>query len=204
MPAITQDPIGHGQIIWLGVNQKRGEFGTPRNELRIHEDGIEDDMYRGMWRTIAGHDVDYIATDGVTKDDQVLNLRQLTIIDEAEVAQAGVNAGASIERGMLRENIAVRFTPKSCGQKFSGLPPLSRMVINHGERNTKVLILTEQNGPCRTICQPMAVHFGGGIDLADKLRDCLRINRGQMAMVRSGKTEDVRVGDSFLIFPPMT
>lgn len=204
MPATTQNPIGHGRIVWLGVNQKRGEFSIPRNTLRIHEDGVDDDMYRGMWRKIAGHDVDYIATDGVAKGDQVLNLRQITIIEEGEVTQAGVLAGATIERGMLRENIAVRFTPQSLSQKFSGLPPLSRMVINHGEKNAKVLILTEQNGPCRTICQPMAVHFGGGPELAENLKAHLGGNRGQMAMVRSGKTEDVRVGDPFLIFPPMT
>ncbi len=201
MPAVTQTPIGHGQIVWLGLNQKRGEFSIPRKTLRIHEDGVDDDMYRGMWREIAGHDVDYIATDGVVKGDRVLNLRQITIIEEGEVTQAGVTAGVAIERGMLRENIAVRFT---ADQKFRGLPPLSRMVINHSELNVKVLLLTEENGPCRTICQPMAVHFNGGPELADKLRDNLGGNRGQMAMVRSGKTVDVRVGDSFLIFPPMT
>ena len=202
MPAITQNPIGHGRIVWLGVNQERGKFSIPRNTLRIHGDGVDDDMYRGMWREIAGHDVDYIATDGVAKGDPVLNLRQITTIDEGEVAKAGALAGVTIERGMLRENMAVRFTSQSFGQKFSGLPPLSRMVI--GDEDPKVLILTEENGPCRTICQPMAVHFGGGPELADKLRDHLGGNRGQMAMVRSGKTKDVRVGDPFLIFPPMT
>jgi hypothetical protein len=202
MPAIKQDEIGFGRIIWLGKNLARGQFSSDYHSLEIAEDGIKGDIYKGMWREIASHDVDYIETDGVAKGDPVLNLRQITVVDQSEVQQAGALTGVTIERGMLRENIVVQFTPQSAGQKFSLLPPLSRMVI--GDDNPKVLILTEENGPCRTICQPMAVHFGSGSDLADMLRINLTHRRGQMAMVRSGGVKDVRIGDTFTIFPPMT
>ena len=161
-------------------------------------------MYRGMWRQITGHDGDYIATDGVKKYDSVLNLRQITLVDEAEVTLASSLAGVDYTHGMLRENIAVQFRPETAGQKFSRLPPLCRMVIGHGLPDPKILLLTEENGPCRSVCQPAALHFGGGKELADELRKYLQGNRGQMAMVRSGETKHIQVGDKFVIFPPMT
>jgi hypothetical protein len=201
MSAITQSPIGHGRIVWLGINQERGKFSLPRNTLTIHEDGIEDDMYRSMWRKISGHDVDYIATDGVTKGELVLNMRQITIVDKAEVKEAGLQSDVIIEHGMLRENLKVSFTSINERRQFSELPPLSRMVI--GNKNPKVLILTEENGPCRTICNPMSVYYNGDVNLADLLRKHLEGRRGQMAMVRSFDTKDVQIGDSFTIFPPM-
>jgi len=203
MPTKIQSPLGHGEILWLGINQARGEFSTACDSVLIHCDGIEHDMYRGMWRQITGHDGDYIANDGVKKYGSALNLRQITLVDEAEVTLASSLAGVTYIPGMLRENIAVRFRPMTTGQKFSGLPPLSRMVI-HGRIDPKVLILTEENGPCKSICNPAARHFGGGTELAETLREQLRGNRGQMAMVRSGETKHVQVGDKFVIFPPMT
>jgi hypothetical protein len=199
--AITQKLIGHGRLVWLGVNQRRGTFSAPRNTLTIREDGIEGDMYRGGWREISDHDVDYITTDGVATGDKVLNLRQLTIVEEVEVGAAGAAAGVMIEHGMLRENMRVSFTPIVPDQTFSKLPPLSRMVIGNGD--PKVLILTEENGPCRTICRPIAVHHGDTA-LADSLRAALKDRRGQMAMVRSGNIKEVQIGDTFKIFPPMT
>lgn len=203
MPAIQQDPIGHGKIVWLGINPAKPRLRFSRSELiiQICENGIIDDKYRGMWRKVSGHDVDYIATDGVAKGDYVLNLRQITIIDVGEVEIASNLAHVNIGRGMLRENIAISFTSITGDQQFSRLPPLSRMVI--GDKDPKILILTEENGPCRTISRPIAAHYKGNTDLDDLLRERLKGRRGQMAMVRSGNTKDIRIADTFKIFPPI-
>ena len=203
MPNIVQEPIGRGHIVWLGVNQERHGFSAPRNTVVVCEDGVEGDRYRGMWRVVSGHDGDYAATDGVMKGDGVLNLRPITIVDEAEVCRAGTLTNIAITYGMLRENIVVRFESQNGNDTFSKLPPMSRMVIGHGEPDPKVLLLTEENGPCRTICNPVALHFGGGLELADSLRKHLKGRRGQMAMVRSRATKSIHLGDSFVIFPPM-
>lgn len=199
---ITQEPIGRGQFIWLGINEGRGGFSTPCTVLTIADDGIVGDMYRKMWREISGHDVDYIATDGVAKGDKVLNLRQITIVDAAEVDLASAEAGVAIDRGMLRENMTVSFVPQDGNRLFSKLPPLSRMVI--GRDNPKVLILSEENGPCGTIALPIARQHQGGAELVHRLRTALKGRRGQMAMVRSAERKEVRLGDTFTVFPPMT
>lgn len=195
-------PLGRGEIVWLGVNLQRGTFSTPRDQITIEDDGIEGDMYRGMWRAVSGHDGAYVATDGVAKGDRVLNMRQITIIEAAEMARSREAAAVDIENGMLRENIVVRYAAGS-GPAFSHLPPLSRMVINHGTPQAKVLLLTEENTPCATVCNPMAAHFGGGPELAARLKQSLGGHRGQMAMVRSARPAQVRLGDPFTIFPPM-
>jgi hypothetical protein len=203
MPATAQVEIGNGQIIWLGVNLTSEGFSTQQDTINIHEDGIEDDKYRGMFRKLSSHDGDYVLTDRIPFGEKVLNTRQITIIDEAEVEQASEQTQYVIEHGMLRENIVVKFTSRVLGLTFSKLPPLSRMVISRGGQNLKILNLTEENGPCRKICQPIAKHFGGESELAEMLKENLKGKRGQMAMVRSQKTAMIQVGDQFFIFPPM-
>lgn len=197
-----QSPLGHGNFVWLGVNQKRGEFSVRRDTLTILKNGIKGDMYRGMWRNVSGHDGAYIATDGIAKGDQVLNLRQITIVEETEVRVASELAGVSIGCGMLRENFVVSFTSVDGKRTFSKLPPLCRMVI--GAEDPKVLILTEKNGPCQTISMPIIAHHHANEAMDDALRTALKDRRGQMAMVRSFNRRDLHVGDSFIIFPPMT
>ena len=197
-----QSPLGHGKIIWLGINQKRGGFSASREMVIISKNGIKGDRYRGMWRKASGHDGGYIATDGVAKGDFVLNLRQITIVDEAEVRAASEQAGVSFDFGMLNENIVVSFTHVDETQTFSKLPPLSRMVI--GDKDQKVLLLTEENGPCIGITKPIADHYELDENMEKVLRAALKNRRGQMTMVRTRKMKRIRVGDSFTIFPSMT
>ena len=197
---IIQKPLGHGRILWVGLNTTRGTFSSWRREIGIANDGVIGDMYRGMWRTVSGHDVDYIATDQIKRGDPVLNLRQITIADSSELKAASSEAGISIKPGMLRENLFVSFDPVTPGQTFSKLPPLSRLVI--GDEDPKVLVLTEENGPCQTITGRMALHFKQP-HLLNGLRVALRDRRGQMAMVRSGTTRTIRPNDSFQVFPPL-
>lgn len=197
---ITQEPLGHGRILWVGINSTRGTFSSFRREVDIGEDGVIGDMYRGMWRTVSSHDVDYIATDHIKLGDSALNLRQITIVDSSELRAASSEAGITIEPGMLRENMFVSFDPATPGQTFSKLPPLSRLVI--GDEDPKVLVLTEKNGPCQTITGRMAIHFKQS-HLLKGLRVALRDRRGQMAMVRSGTTRTIRPNDSFQVFPPL-
>jgi hypothetical protein len=194
---IVQKAIGHGEIIWLGINRNKGVFSELKSSIFMGEDGVDGDMYRGMWRTVSGHDVDYIATDNIEKGDAVLNLRQITIVCDAELRVASHLVGMSITPGMLRENMGVSFTSD---YPFSKLPPMSRMVI--GAQKPKVLLLTEENGPCRTIVQPIAVHFQKPGEV-DALRQALEHRRGMMAMVRSEAAKCVWVGDTFKVFPPM-
>ena len=201
---IKQDPIGRGSIVWLGINEKRGGFSSARRSVTIAKDGIVDDIYRGMFRKLKGHDVDYIETDGMVKGDWVINHRQITIVDSGEVVQAGLKAGAPvISRSLLRENIAVNYRPMQGCPQFGQIPAWSRMVIRRGEEDLKVLYLTEGNGPCKTICRPIAQHFGGDKELAANLEESLKGLRGLMAMVRSHQEVEVRVGDSFVVFPTM-
>jgi MOSC domain-containing protein YiiM len=168
----------------------------------ILKDGIAGDKYRGIWRATSNHDGDYGATDGVLKGTKVLNHRQITIVDDAEVAAANAILGITIRPGMLRENIGVSFTPHMHGVTFSKLPPGSRMVIHNGD-TPKVLTLTEENGPCRTISRPIAAEIGK-TELDDQIREALRGKRGQMAMVRTFAQHKVRCGDRFTVYPPMT
>ena len=198
--AITQEPLGHGRIVWVGVNIGQGTFSSPKTELTITDNGIYDDAYRGMWREISGHDVDYVATDGVKRGDPVLNLRQITIVESTEVATAGAELGLNLEPGMLRENIVVEYHSAE-GTGFSKLPPFCRMVI--GDESPKVLLLTEENGPCKTITGKIGLHFKRP-DIINPLREALRGRRGQMAMVRSRNPKQVKADDIFKIFPPMT
>lgn len=204
MPATKQTPLGYGTILWLGVNKQRGAFSIPQESITIKSDGIAGDIYRGMWRPLSAHDGDYIVTDGSAKGDMVLNHRQITIVDRNEVLQAGQLSGATITPGMLRENIYIDYIPNIFGYSFSRLPPFSRMIINHGTERATALYLTEENGPCHTICRPMSRHLGVGPELADALKANLAGKRGQMAMVRSEKPETVRRNDRFVIFPPLT
>jgi hypothetical protein len=197
---IVQKPFGHGKIVWLGKNTKRGNFSTPCEHVIVESDGIVGDMYRGMWRLSSSHDVDYIATDGIVKGDPMLNLRQITIVSDTEVAHAADDVGIRILPGMLRENIIVSFVGDS-GLSFSKLPPLSRMVI--GTENPKVILLTEENGPCRIITNPIASHLGHGVEFSEVLRTALTGRRGQMGMVRSARPVTVKRGGTFQIFPPM-
>jgi hypothetical protein len=199
MPVI-QEPLGHGRIAWVGVNIGKGTFSHPKSELTITDNGIYDDAYRGMWREISGHDVDYIATDGVKRGDSVLNLRQITIVEASEVAAAGSELNITIEPGMLRENIVVEYQSIN-GTSFSKLSPLCRMVF--GDESPKVLLLTEENGPCKTITGKIGLHLKRS-DLINPLREALSGRRGQMAMVRSGYPKQVKAGDTFRIFPPLT
>jgi len=200
MPIIQQQPLGAGRVVWLGVNTERGTFSHARHMVTIGYEGIVGDMYCGRWREIASHDVDYIATDGIAKGDTVLNHRQITIVDVHEVRKAGVDVDVTFEPGMLRENIGVEYVPHTSSTvSFSKLPQQSRMVL--GTSDPKVLILTEENGPCRTIARPIAMHLGCPDD--QRLIDSLNHRRGQMAMVRSFKSKDIYIGDTFKIFPPM-
>lgn len=197
---ITQEPLGRGHIVWVGVNIGQGTFSSSRAELTITDNGIYDDAYRGMWREISGHDVDYVATDGVKRGDPVLNLRQITIVESTEVATAGNELDLKLEPGMLRENIVVEYQSVE-GTSFSKLPPLCRMVI--GDEPPKVLLLTEENGPCKTITGKIGLHLKRP-DIINPLREALRGRRGQMAIVRSREPKQVKAGDTFRIFPPMT
>ena len=197
-----QYPLGHGNFVWLGQNQEPGGFSVRCDTLTILKNGIKGDMYRGMWRKVSGHDKDYVATDSIDKGDWVLNLRQITIVEETEVRVASELAGVSIGCGMLRENFVVSFTPVDGKRKFSKLPPLSRMIIGH--EDPKVLILTEKNGPCQTISMPIIAHHQVNQAMDDVLRTALKDRRGQMAMVRSFNRRDLRIGDSFTIFPPLS
>lgn len=158
-------PLGQGRIVWLGINFKRGEFSRSRAVIAIAEDGIVHDMYRGLRRKIVGHDVDYVATDGVEEGDWVRNRRQITIVEDGEVKTAGKLAGIKFEDGMLRENVVVVYEPLA-HFSFSQLPHFSRMVIE-GLNGRKVLHLTEENGPCRTITNPLARHFGRSRDWSE-------------------------------------
>ena len=200
MPPIKQEAIGQGIIAWLGINREGHPFSLQQPDIDIVADGIAGDKYRGIWRKLGAHDGDYVATDGVGFGDQALNLRQITIVDTSEVMQAAKAAGVSIDCGMLRENIVVRFEPLA-GIAFSKLPPLSRMVI--GDSQPKVLIITEENGPCAKIAKPIA-RENGNESRHPAIRDALRNHRGQMAMVRSFKSVTVHVGTSFLVYPPLT
>jgi MOSC domain-containing protein YiiM len=197
---IIQEPLGHGRIVWVGVNIGKGTFSSEKTELTIADNGIYDDTYRGMWREISGHDVDYVATDGVKRGDPVLNLRQITIVESVEVATAGNEIGLTLEPGMLRENIVVEYQSVE-GTSFSKLPPLCRMVI--GNESPKVLLFTEENGPCQTISGIIGLHFKR-TDMIKPLREAFRGRRGQMAIVRSREPKQVKAGDTFRIFPPMT
>lgn len=203
MPAIKQDPLGTGAITWLGINKDRGTFSTPQSKVVIGPCGFVDDIYSTMDRKIAGHDVDYVETDGVEKGDPIVNLRQITIVEKGEIEWGASLAGIEIEPGMLRENMVVDYQPAGGKSTFSKVPPMSRMVIDTDE-GPKVLILTEENGPCKTITRPIARHFGKDHDFAERLRTShLKDKRGQMAMVRNLVSKTVVTGASFKIFPPM-
>lgn len=196
---ITQEPLGNGQILWLGVNLGRGTFSTARQEIIITRDGIVDDIYRGLSRRMSGHDVDYFATDGTCRGSEVLNHRQITLVEQTEVQDAGVEAQIEIKPGMLRENLLVRFFP-TAGISFSVLPAFSRMVIA-GDA-PKVLFLTEENGPCDSITGPIGLHYHSKT-LRKSLKGTLKRRRGQMAMVMTMDDTLVRLGDTFTIYPPM-
>lgn len=194
---ITQEPLGRGRITWLGTNSERGVPSMRQEVVTVEEDGFQGDMYRGMFRQLSAHDVDYIATDGVNRGETVLNLRQITIVEQCELDAAAVTLSMKIASGMLRENVIVSYEPLS-EYKFSQLPPLSRMVV--GEQDPVVLLLTEQNGPCATIAGQIGLAAGRAADMK-AIRNALQGRRGQMAMVKSGASRTIEVGNTFKIFP---
>ena len=192
-------PLGHGKITWLGVNQDVRGFSTPRERIFIAAYGVANDRYYGQFRTMNGHDVDYITTDGVARDTEVINHRQITIVEQDEVAVAGILSGTEIMPGMLRENMVVQYASNRC-PSFSRLPPLCRMVI--GTEHPKVLMLTETNQPCRGICNPIAA-FLQKPNASEPLRQALKNRRGQLAMARTVDVKEIHLGDTFMIYPPM-
>lgn len=198
MPVI-QKPLGEGQILWLGVNRERGTFSTAREQINITNDGIADDIYRGLSRFMSAHDVDYFATDGTKRNLEVLNHRQITLVEQTEVEDAGREAQVTIEPGMLRENLVVRFFP-TAGISFSALPAFSRMVIA-GDA-PKVLFLTEENGPCDSITGPIGLHYHN-TTLRKTLKSTLKQRRGKLAMVQTMEHALIHIGDTFTIYPPM-
>jgi hypothetical protein len=196
------DAMGRGTIVWLGLNEEGRKFSRSVRNVTIDEYGVVGDIYNKQWRPLAGHDGDYIETDGVDAGTLVLNMRPITIVDEVEVGAASRQAKVDIASGMLRENIVVRYKAANGGNLlFSQLPTMSRMVIQGSRRKT--LFLTERNSPCRTITNPIALHRGGDLQTSDRIRVSLRGKRGQMAMVWTPERVCVDVGAEFFIVPPM-
>jgi hypothetical protein len=196
------EALGHGTIVWLGLNEEKGRFSRAVRNVTIDGSGVVGDMYNQLLRPLSAHDGDYVKTDGTELGTMVLNTRTITIVDDMEVQAASRQAKVEIDHGMLRENIVVNFkAANGHNVLFSKLLPMSRMVIQ-GSRK-KVLILTEENGPCRTIANPIARFRDGDALTSERIRHCLRDKRGQMAMVKTQDRVCVDVGSEFAIYPPM-
>jgi MOSC domain-containing protein YiiM len=202
MPTSKLEPIGRGIITWLGINTEGERFSQPSQMIQITLDGIRSDKYQGRTRFAGPHDGDYMTTDRINSGREILNMRQITIVSEAEILAASNQYGPVIKEGWLRENIIVDYVPEKNTPGFSKLPPLSRMVF--GEDEPIVLVLTEENGPCSTITRPIAQALGHATrESADQLKEALKNRRGQMAMVRSCSDRFLSVGHSFRVFLPM-
>ncbi len=200
MPATKHEPIGHGKIVWLGVNLEPGTFSQPRDYIDVLSYGVKDDMYYGEQYISKGHDVDYEATDGMPRGTKCENARQLTITDADGYARANAKLPFYCEFGMMRENMVVDVNLIHSWANFSNLDPASRLVFPG--KTPKILLTTEKNEPCSTSCRPIARHFNR-TDLGDDVRDAWRGNRGQMLRVKTLNQRRLRVGDRFNIFSHM-
>jgi|GEM_PF-2723922 len=205
--SIRFQSVGYGHIAGLSINKERGVFSQPRQRITIGATGIQGDIYNSPWRTLGPHDGNYIATDGLSVGDIVRNHRQITILDINEINQANKMLRYKVVQTMARENILIETQFLLDGLFFSKLPPMSRMVI--GDKSKKVLNLTEENVPCRTMARPIANYYArmhrnlNKDTFAEEIVTALTNRRGQMAEVKTEKTTQVREGDRFQIFLPM-
>ena len=190
---VTQ-PIATGKVESLCIN------GEQRQEICFWEGGPRGDTHAaGSTRTLSGHDSKYIQTSSLPRGARVFNWRSWTGLSTEEMIEVGKELGVGIPQGCLLENITVSGIPH-----FSNLAPTTRLVFpfreNFSYGNQLILAVWEQNGPCRTVGDRLARHYGRP-ELMTKFVNAAKNKRGVMGIVLAPGL--AKVGDVVSVYPPV-
>lgn len=186
--------IAQGFVVSLAIN------GDPVPQITFNPDGPLGDIHAGFDRKLSGHDGDYIRTSGLLKGAAVFNWRSWTGVSVEELASVEQALNYEIPIGCLLENIRIEGIPH-----FSKLTPGTRLVFptNHtaGITSQAILAVWEENGPCRTVGERLEnLHGSQGLKTTF-IREAQN-KRGVMGFVLAAGV--VRLGDSVLVYPPVT
>ena len=189
----TQQPIHNGTVTSLALNGERAfsvMFGL---------DGPIGDRHAGFDRHLSGHDGAYIKTSQLQKGARVFNTRSWTGLSIEELAAIEAEIGYDIPIGCLLENITFGGIPN-----FSQLEPGTRLVFPahtiNGHTHQAILIVWEENGPCRTVGERLENHYDAKGLKTDFVRFAQH-KRGVMGFVYSAGP--VSWKDPVLVYPPV-
>ena len=190
---MATQPIAEGKVESLCIN------GEAVAEIQFGLNGPRDDVHTGHFsRRLSGHDSEYIRTSSLKRGSLVFNWRSWTGLSQEEMTEVERELGVTIPQGCLLENIVVSGIPH-----FSKLEPTTRLVFpfreNIPDEEQVILAVWEQNGPCRTVGDRLASHYGQH-ELMAKFVAAAKDRRGVMGFVLAAGL--VRVGDPVLVYPP--
>ena len=187
------EPIATGTVASACVN------GISFETVLFERDGPVGDDHKGFERSLSGHDGTYMHTSALQKGHTVLNWRSWTGLSVEEMQAVSKVLGAGIPVGCLLENVRFSGIPD-----FSQLAPTSRLVFpkktSKGWFSQAVLAVWEQNGPCKTVGQRLADHYGQP-DLVRAFIAAAQGKRGVTGMVLSAGW--ISVGDAVMVYPPV-
>lgn len=155
--------------------------GVPVPQINFRFDGPVGDKHYGRIRKLDGHDGRIIRNTKLRKGHPVLNTRSWTAVSFEELRIIEKKLGVQIPSGCLLENIVIRGI-----SNFSRLPPGTKLVFPQKAGGHQViLVILEQNTPCKIVGDRLQSHYPGQRDLSSRLTDAAENRRGVMGLVFS-------------------
>lgn len=156
------------------------------DQVTVTEAGFDGDRHAGLTRPAGSRDAD------VPKGTTIRNTRQISLVAQEDLDRIAEKLGVpEVKAEWLGANLALR-----------GLPALSQ--ISHGSRlrfeQGVVIVIEDENKPCRTPGEVLAEEFPGKDDLAARFaKEALGL-RGLVGWVEA--PGQLRVGEQVLVETP--
>jgi hypothetical protein len=186
--------IGTGTVTGLAVRVDGKSH--PIQKISFDLSGPYGDDHYGQTRTLGKHDGDYLKSSELTGADNVFNWRSWTGLSDEEVTETETLLDYPIPLGTVFENIRISGIPN-----FSKLAPTTRLVFPRRFTSQAILAVWEENEPCRTAGEEVAMLYKEPKLVAKYVKAALN-RRGVMGFVLSAG--QVCLGDEVRVYAPVT
>lgn len=163
----------------------------------IRGQGVENDRHAGQSRRVDVRESAMLEF-GFSKGVEIVNHRQFSAISEEELGEITNALGlAAVPYGCLSENLVIRGIPK-----FSQLP-IGTMLFFHrpdGQARSAVLVVWDENKPCRLPGEEIQKHFPNVDDVAQRFARAAINRRGIVGTVYCSGT--IHQGDQVIAILP--
>mgnify|MGYP005609448635 CR=1 FL=1 len=155
--------------------------GVPVPQINFRFDGPVGDKHYGRIRKLDGHDGRIIRNTKLRKGHPVLNTRPWTVVSFEELRKIEKKLGVQIPSSCLPKSIVVRGI-----SNFSRLPPGTKLVFPQKVGGQQViLVILEQNTPCRAVGDKLQSHYPEQKDLSSRFTEAAINRMGFMGSVLS-------------------